>query len=294
MKETPGQLFRTELQMGPLACIGAYDPVTARIAEEAGARIVYVSGYAAAAVATGYPDLGLISQTEMATHIQRICNATSRPVIADADTGYGGILNARRTVQLWESAGAAGLHFEDQVFPKRCGHITGKAVIPVQEMVSKLRAAIGAKSSPDFFIIARTDALAVNGLNDAIDRCKAYAAAGADALFVDAPESVEQLKVIARELKPLGKPLVFNSARTGKSPTLNEKVLNGIGFDIVFYPIEALLASHQAVKHALNSIVNSGGTEEHSPAFSTFKELNELVHLNEFVNVEAKFSEVRQ
>lgn len=293
MNTSPGHRFRTLFAEGQVACLGAYDPVTARIAEEVGARALYVSGYAAAAIATGFPDLGLISQTEMADHIRRICRATTRPVIADADTGYGGVLNARRTVELWEAAGAAGLHLEDQVFPKRCGHITGKAVISAAEMVGKLRAALQARSSPEFFLIARTDALAVNGLADAIDRCKAYADAGADALFVDAPESVDQLQTIARELKPLGKPLVFNAARTGKSPTMAESDLHAIGFDVVIYPIEALLAAHRAVKHVMASIVRTGCSETTAAAFSSFREMNQLVKLDDFVRTESTFAETQ-
>ena len=141
----PGEKFRSLLAAGPVACLGAYDAMTSRLVQEAGAKAMYVSGYAAAAAAFGYADLGLVSQTEMAEHLRRICRVTELPVIADADTGYGGILSVQRTVELWEAAGAAGLHLEDQGFPKKCGHIAGKTLIPADEMVQKIRAARAAR-----------------------------------------------------------------------------------------------------------------------------------------------------
>jgi methylisocitrate lyase len=231
-----------------------------------------------------------MSQTEMAEHIRRICGATDLPVIADADTGYGGILNAQRTVELWEAAGASGLHIEDQVSPKRCGHIAGKAVIPTAEMVQKIKAVLDARRDASFFVIARTDALAVTGLDDAIARCKAFAMAGADALFVDAPESEAQLKTIARELQPTGKPLLFNSARTGKSPFLSEARLHELGFDIVIYPIEAMLAAHAAVKRIMRSIITTGGADAAAGSMTTFQEFNELIGLGRYIEKESNYA----
>jgi len=250
---------------------------------------MYISGFAAAASALGYPDVGMVSQTEMAEHVRRICRVTNLPVIADADTGYGGILSVQRTVELWEAAGAAGLHLEDQGFPKKCGHIAGKTVIPADEMVQKIKAALAARKDVNFYIIARTDAVAVTSFQDALERCKRYAEAGADALFVDAPESIEQLQEIDRELKGCGKPLVFNSARTGKSPFLTEKKLQELGFDIVLYPIEALTAAHRAVKQVLSTILREGGTDAVASQISTFGEINELVKLKEFISREGSF-----
>ncbi len=284
---SPGTSFRALVAAGPVACVGAYDAMSARLVDASGAKAMYVSGFAAAAAAFGYPDLGLVSQTEMAEHLRRICRCTRLPVIADADTGFGGTLNAARTVELWEDAGAAGLHLEDQVFPKRCGHIAGKNVISAADMVAKLRAALAARRDPDFFVIARTDAVAVTGLDDAIERCLRYAEAGADALFVDAPESEAQLVAIERALRGSGKPLLFNSARTGKSPILTEARLAELGYRIVIYPIEALLASHRAVQSALAAIVAAGTTDAIADQMSSFHDINALVDLPGFVRREA-------
>jgi methylisocitrate lyase len=283
----PSRLFRELLAAGPVACVGAYDALSARWIDTSGARAVYVSGFAAAASAFGVADLGIVSQTEMAEHIRRICSSTRLPVIADADTGFGGTLNVARTVVEWERAGAAGLHLEDQGFPKRCGHVAGKSVIPVEEMAMKIEAALRARTNPDFFIIARTDALAVNGLDDAIARCRRYAAVGADAIFVDAPESVEQLATIAAALKDLGKPLVYNSASTGKSPVLTEKQLAELGYPIVLYPIEAMLAAHKAMREALGAIIAAGTTQAAAGQLASFRDINTLVGMEAHLASEA-------
>ena len=272
--------FRRLLQGPPVACMGAYDAISAKLAEAAGARALYVSGYAASAVRTGQPDLGLMSQTEMAAHIEAICNATTLPVIADADTGYGGVLSVERTVRLWERAGAAGLHIEDQVFPKRCGHVAGKELIATDEASRKIRAACASRSDPDFFIIARTDAVAVNGIDDAIARCRAFSEAGADALFVDAPESREHLAKIARELGPLGKPLLFNCARTLKSPILSVAELHALGFSLTIFPIEAFLAALSTLRTTYARLVSEGTSDVVADAM-TFVELNTLLGMPE-------------
>lgn len=282
--------FRQLLEDGQVACLGAYDAMTARLAENAGAKAVYVSGFAAAAIRLGKPDLGLISQTEMADHIGRICAATTRPVIADADTAYGGPLNVQRTVRLWEQAGAAGLHIEDQVFPKKCGHIAGKAVVPVADMVQKLRAAVAGRQSPDFFIIARTDAAAVTSLDDAIDRCKRYADAGVDGLFVDAPESVEHLRLIAAELSPLGKTLVFNCARTLKSPVVKAADLADLGYGLIFYPIEAMLSAYKAIEQTYQTLLAEGSTDAVADRMTTFADFNRFIGLAEHVEMEGRFA----
>lgn len=280
---SPGARFRVELRKGPVACLGAYDALSARIIERSGARALYVSGFAAAAAAFGLPDLGMVSQTEMAEHLRRICRATRLPVIADADTGYGGVLNVERTVREWESAGAAGLHLEDQVVTKRCGHLAGKAVLPLDEYLTKLRAALRARSSPDFFIIARTDTLAVHGMQDTLDRCLRFADAGADAIFVDAPRSVEDLRTIESALRDCGVPLVYNSARTGRSPVMSEAELHAIGFDIVLYPLEAMLAAVKAVADVTGAIRKSGSTEPAAGRMATFGEVNDLVCLQDYL-----------
>lgn len=279
--------FRALLATGPVACIGAYDGLSARWIDQSGAKAVYISGFAAAASAFGAADLGLVSQSEMAEHIRRICRCTTLPVIADADTGFGGTLNVERTVQEWEHAGAAGLHLEDQGFPKRCGHVAGKSVIPAAEMQLKITAALRARTNSDFFVIARTDALATHGLDEAIERCKRYADSGADALFVDAPASVEQLATIADALQGFGKPLVYNSARTGKSPVLTERQLAELGYPIVLYPIEGMLAAHKAMGLALSSILRAGTTEAAAADLASFRDINSLVGMEQHLAREA-------
>jgi 2-methylisocitrate lyase-like PEP mutase family enzyme len=278
---SPGARFRALLAQGPIACVGAFDALSAKVISSVGARAVYVSGFAAAASAFGEPDLGTVSQTEMAEHVRRICRATPLPVIADADTGYGGILNVERAVRDWESAGAAGLHLEDQVFPKRCGHLAGKEVIALDEYLTKLRAALAARSDPNFFIIARTDALAVHGMEDTLHRCRAFAAAGADAVFVDAPRSVDDLREIAEAMRETRVPLVFNSARTGRSPVLDEARLADLGYEIVLYPLEAMQLAQHAVLDGIRSMMEARTTEAIAHRMLKFDEANALVGLAE-------------
>jgi methylisocitrate lyase len=279
--ESPGARFRALLAQGPIACVGAFDALSAKVITSIGARALYVSGFAAAASAFGEADLGVVTQSEMAEHLRRICRATPLPVIADADTGYGGVLNVERTVHDWESAGAAGLHLEDQVFPKRCGHLAGKEVITLDEYLSKLRAALSARSDPSFFIIARTDTLAVHGMDDTLRRCKAFAAAGADAVFVDAPHTVDDLKTIASAMRDSGVPLVFNSARTGRSPVLDEGCLADLGYPIVLYPLEAMLIAQHAVRENVRAMMHARTTEQVSDRMLMFNEVNSLVGLQE-------------
>ena len=188
MSKTRNQKFRALFENGPFVCMGAYDAITAKLAEECGAPAVFVSGFVACGIEAGEPDMGALSQTQMFEHIRRVARATSLPVFADADTGYGGMLDVQRTMRLWEEAGASCLHLEDQALPKKCGHVAGKQLVPKLEMVQKLRAMLEARQDQDFFIVARTDAIAVNGIEDAVDRITAYAEAGADGLYADAPE----------------------------------------------------------------------------------------------------------
>jgi len=274
--------FRELLKQPPFVCLGAHDAVTAKLAEGAGAKAIYVSGFAASAIVAGQPDFGVLTQTEMLEHVRRICRVTTVPIFADADTGYGGVLDAQRTITLWEEAGVSVLHLEDQTMPKKCGHIAGKELVPPVEMQQKLRAMIEARRDPDFFIVARTDAVAVSGLDDAIERLESYAAVGADGLYVDAPESVEQLREISRRLKPLGKPLLFNMARTGKSPYLSLQEVYELGFDYAICPIEPLLAMHKAVKEMMETFMRNGcSTNAIADRLTSFEEFNEFIGLPE-------------
>ena len=282
--------FRALLKAPPFVCMGAHDAVTAKLAEQAGAPAIYVSGFVASAIVAGAPDFGVLTQTEMFEHIRRICRVTTVPVFADADTGYGGVLDAQRTIQLWEEAGASVLHLEDQAMPKKCGHFAGKQLIPAEEMQQKLRAMLDARRDPDFFIVARTDAMGVTDLDDAIRRLEAYAAVGADGLYVDAPHSVEQLKEIARRLKPLGLPLLFNMVRSGKSPFLSLKEVYELGFDYALCPVEPMLAMHKAVKEMMETFMRQGCTTNAiADRLTPFDEFNDFIGLNEIAAREQKF-----
>jgi 2-methylisocitrate lyase-like PEP mutase family enzyme len=276
--------FRELLAQPPFVCMGAHDAVTAKLAEQAGAPAIYVSGFVASAVVAGAPDFGVLTQTEMFEHIRRICRVTTVPVFADADTGYGGVLDAQRTIQLWEEAGASVLHLEDQAMPKKCGHFAGKELISAEEMQQKLRAMLAARRDPNFFVVARTDAMGVTDLDDAIRRLECYAAVGADGLYVDAPRSVEQLQEIARRLKPLGLPLLFNMVRSGKSPVLSLKQVYELGFDYALCPVEPMLAMHKAVKEMMATFMREGcSTHAIAGMLTPFHEFNEFIGLDEIV-----------
>jgi methylisocitrate lyase len=269
--------------------MGAHDAVTAMLAEQAGAPAIFVSGFVASAVIAGAPDVGVLSQTEMFDHIRRIARVTTIPIFADADTGYGGVLDVQRTMRLWEEAGASVLHLEDQAVPKKCGHFAGKQLISKEEMQFKLRAMLEARRDPDFFIVARTDAVAVTGLDDAIDRLNGYSAMGADGLYVDAIESVEQMKEIGHRLRPLGKPLLFNMVTSGKSPCLTLREVYGLGFDFAICPVEPLLAAHKAVKTMIRRFLAEGcSTAAIAELLTPFHEFNDFVGLREMNALERR------
>lgn len=281
--------FRELLKNPPVVCMGAFDAVTAKLAEQAGAPAVFVSGFTASAVLAGEPDFGVLSQTEMFEHIRRICRATTVPVFADADTGYGGPLEARRTMQLWEEAGASVLHLEDQVQPKKCGHFAGKDLISTAEMQQKLRAMLEARTDPDFFIVARTDAIGVTGIDDAIARLTAYAEVGVDGIYADAPESLEQMVRLGRELKPLGKPILFNMVPSGKSPAISLKDVHELGFDFVLCPVEPLLAMHKAVKTMMETFLQDPSPSAISNDLTSFEEFNSFIGLDNTLELLSRY-----
>jgi methylisocitrate lyase len=283
--------FRELFKTPPFICMGAHDAVTAMLAEQVGAPAIYVSGFAASAIVAGQPDFGVLSQTEMFDHIRRICRVTKIPVFADADTGYGGVIDAQRTIRLWEEAGASVLHLEDQAVPKKCGHFAGKQLVSPEEMQQKLRAMMDARSDPDFFIVARTDAVAVTGLDDAIERLTGYAAVGVDGLYVDAPESIEHLKEISRRLTPLGKPLLFNMARSGKSPYLSLREVYELGFAYALCPIEPMFAMHKAVKTMMQRFMEQGcSTNAVADLLTPFDEFNAFIGLPEMIERDNRYA----
>ena len=262
---------------GALAFPGVYDALGAKLVEQTGFPLTFISGYSVAATQLGLPDFGYLTQTEMVATAKRVCHAVTIPVLIDADTGYGNALNVVRTVNELIDAGAAGMFLEDQVWPKRCGHMKGKRVIPVQEQVQKLKAAVDARAGRDFFIVARTDARQVEGLDAAIDRCHRYHDAGADALFVEAPASADELKRIGSTLP---KPLVANMLEGGVTPLLPKSDLDALGFQLIVCPLTGLYASAKAMQKMFALIKASGTTKSALHDLLTFPEFHRLIDLD--------------
>lgn len=250
---------------GIIVAPGAYDGFSARLVEAAGYHAVYMTGAGTAASHLGLPDLGLATQTEMATHAAHLAACVSLPVIADADTGYGNVLNVVRTVRVYERAGVAGLHIEDQVAPKKCGHIAGKQLVPAREFADKIRAASEYRTDPDFVVIARTDARAVTGLDDAIERGNLAAEAGADLIFVEAPQTLDEIERVTREVKA---PLLANMVQGGKTPPVTVTELDRLGFKLVIFPAVCMAAAVAAIEHALARLRETGTDWGEGPVLS--------------------------
>jgi 2,3-dimethylmalate lyase len=268
---------------------GCYDPLGARLVEEAGFGAVYMTGFGTAAGRLGRPDVGLLTLTEMVDNARRIAHAVGVPVIADADTGYGNAINVIRTVHEYEAAGVAAIHIEDQVTPKKCGHLEGKEVIDAGEMVAKVSAAVAARQSPDFLIIARTDARAVEGLDAALDRARRYRDAGADMLFVEAPQSTDEIKTIADRLADV--PLLFNFAEGGRTPAVTHAFLRDLGFRVVIFPLSTLLSATAAMRSALAQIKASGTPIELLPSMLGFDAFTDFIGIGEIRELEERFAD---
>src|ERR1700748_3247864 len=238
---------------------GAFDSLSARLVEEARCPAVYMTGFGTSAALIGRPDVGLLTMTEMAGNAGRIAECVDIPVSADAHTGYGNPLNVLRTVGAYEAAGVAGIHIEDQVAPKKCGHLEGKLVIPAEEMAEKVRAAVEARAQPEFVIIARTDARAVEGLERSLERGRMYREAGADALFIEALTSEAEAEEAVRAFP--GVPLLFNWAEGGKTPPVSLDRLKELGYRIVIFPLSALLAATGAMRRILQEIAQADGSD---------------------------------
>lgn len=264
---------------GAVVALGAHDGLTARIAERAGIEALYHGGYAAAAHHFGLPDIGLVGRAEMVESVRRVRAATDLPIVADADTGYGSEAGVWLTVRELEDAGANAVQIEDQVSPKRCGHMLGKEVIPAGEMAIKVRAAVEARRSDETLIIARSDALQVNGLDDAIERCNAYAQAGADLIFVDAPQSVEDYAAIGERCSVPG---VANMTETGKSPTLPTADLEAMGFKLVIFPSTQTWLFAKAYEELCDAVVRDRTTGALADRFMSFDDVNSLLGLAEW------------
>jgi 2-methylisocitrate lyase-like PEP mutase family enzyme len=275
---TTTRVHRILDQVGALAFPGVYDTLSAKIAQRVGFPLAFVSGYSVAATAIGEPDMGLLTQTEMIDRARRICMSVSIPVIVDADTGYGNPVNVHRTVHELIAAGAAGCFLEDQVWPKRCGHMRSKKVIDRQEYVQKICAAIDARGDRDFFIVARTDALAAIDRDEAIRRVEAAREAGADASFVEAPTSLDDLQTIGRRSPP---PNVANIIEGGKTPVLPRQQLADLGFRLILYPLTALFASARSIESVYRTLKEDGTTRAEAERLMTFAEFNALIGVDE-------------
>jgi 2-methylisocitrate lyase-like PEP mutase family enzyme len=264
---------------------GVFNPLTAMIAEAQGFKAVYMTGFGTACMNHGYPDLGLLTMTEMVENAARIAAAVSVPVIADADTGYGNPINVVRTVREYEKAGVAAIHIEDQVWPKRCGHMTGKAVIEAEDMAAKIRAAVEARSDPGFLIIARTDALATHGFEEAIERGRLYAEAGADVLFIEAPTTVDEMAEIPRRLPE--RPHLVNMAP--RTPNLPVEELKRMGFSIAIFPGICLAACITACIEELRAFKANGRQKDFSDWVQSFTVLNDFLKVPYYLELDSRY-----
>jgi carboxyvinyl-carboxyphosphonate phosphorylmutase len=266
---------------------GVFDALSAKIAEYVGFEAMFQTGYGSSAALLGMPDFGLLNSGETVDNAMRIIRAVRVPVLVDADTGYGNPLNVWRLVRDLESLGAAGIFLEDQVWPKRCGHMVGKDVIPKDEYIPKLKAALEARQSKDFIIVARTDARAPVGLEEAIERGKAYRKAGADVIFVEAPRSIEELKRVADEIDA---PLVANMIEDGVTPNLSASELLKLGYQIAVFPLSAIYSATFAMRQVLTELKNTGTTKDARNIMVTFKDFNEFMNLDHFVDLERRYA----
>jgi carboxyvinyl-carboxyphosphonate phosphorylmutase len=266
---------------------GVFDALSAKIAERVGFDAIFQTGYGSSAALLGMPDFGLLNSGETVDNAMRIIRAVRVPVLVDADTGYGNPLNVWRLVRDLESLGAAGIFLEDQVWPKRCGHMVGKDVIPKDEYIPKLKAALEARQSKDFIIVARTDSRAPIGLEEAIERGKAYRKAGADVIFVEAPRSVEELKRVANEIDA---PLVANMIEDGVTPNLSASELLKLGYHMAVFPLSAIYSATFAMRQVLTELRNTGTTKAARNIMVTFKDFNELMSLDQFMDLERRYA----
>lgn len=263
---------------GGLVFPGVYDALSAKLAERVGFELAFVSGYAVSATSLGEPDVGLLTQTEVIERARSICRSVSIPIIVDADTGYGNPLNVVRTVRELIAAGAAGCFLEDQRWPKRCGHMRDKAVVPRDEYLAKIRAAVDAKGNDDFFLVARTDAIADGGLDEALARAEAARAAGADATFVEAPRSLDELAEIGRRAP---KPTVANMIEQGRTPLRPREDLAALGFQLVLYPLTGLYAAARALESVYGALLADGTSAGVADRLIAFEKFNRIVGVDE-------------
>ena len=285
MKKTT--LFRQYINEPEILILpGAHDSLTARLIGQAGFKAFTFGGYSASASLLGQPDVSMLTLTEMADCAARLVDACDLPLFADGDTGYGGVHNVRRTVREMERAGVAGLFIEDQLFPKRCGHMEGKQVVPRQDMITKIKAAVDARQDEDLVIMARTDSLATHGLDEAIERANLYRQAGADLIFIEAPRNVDEMIRINQEVDA---PTLANNLENGKSPLLPAKQLQEIGYNVVVFPVSATYAVTQAQIELLAEIKEKGTTADYLERMVTFPDFNRLIGLDAVREMEKEY-----
>ena len=273
----PSHVQHILAEHGTIVFPGVYDTLSALVAEQAGFPLIFISGYAVSATLIGEPDLGLLTQTEVIDRARQISRVVSIPVIVDADTGYGNALNVARTINELIDTGAAGCFLEDQVWPKRCGHMLDKQVVTRNEYLEKIEAAVETRGNRDFFIVARTDALAAIGMDEALTRVQAAHAAGADATFVEAPNSLDELEVIGREVPS---PTVANMVEQGKTPILGKDKLTELGFRLILYPVAGLYASARALTITYNNLRKTGSTNGTTDQLLAFEQFNKLIGID--------------
>ena len=270
----------------PLVMPGVYDAIGAKIVEKVGFEAMFQTGYGTSATLFGMPDYGFIGSTETVDNARRICHAVSTPVIVDADTGYGNALSVWKLVQELEEVGASGIFLEDQRWPKRCGHMQGKEVIQKDEYAEKLQAALDARSNKDFIIVARTDARAIEGLDNAIERGLYYKKIGADAIFIEAPKTIQEMKIIG---KSINAPLVANMIEGGATPIISKSKLHKMGFKIVLYPLSVLFSNTYSTLKLLQELKKSGTTRKLSKQIVNFNQFNDVVELAKYRKLEQKY-----
>lgn len=277
---TRADVIREHLRSGATINMpGIYDALTTRLATQAGFEVLFVSGYSVSAARLGTPDYGYLTQTEIADSARYICGNTDLPVIVDADTGYGNPLSAIRTAELLHGSGAAGIFLEDQAWPKKCGHFAGKKVVDRQDWLSKLKAVIDQRQRGiDLFVVARTDAISTLGLDEAIARAQAARDLGADAVFVEAPRSVEDLARVAREVRDVTR--VANMIEGGLTPLLSDSELHELGFDLIVTPLSALFAASRAIQQAFGLLRKEGTLRDHTGMMVAFKDFEPLVNMD--------------
>ncbi|GAA4596487.1 isocitrate lyase/PEP mutase family protein [Planotetraspora phitsanulokensis] len=269
---------------------GAYDGTGARIARSLGFEAIYLSGFETSAGLLGMPDVGYLTMSQMATRVSDLCDAVDLPLIADGDTGYGNPLNVRRAVRAYEKAGAAGMHIEDQTSSKRCGHMLGRQVIPVSGMVEKVKAAVDARSDPDFVIIARTDARTTMGLAEALDRGAAYHEAGADMLFIESPESEDEMRRICAAFRGTV-PVLSNQVEGGRTPTPGVRALEEMGYALALFSVGTAFAAAKGLRTYLAELAAKGDTRGVLDDMILFEEFNTLIGLDEHMELEKRYEE---